>query len=298
MQNQHLYLKNSLNEVYETYKDEPIIKQLNITKQEFVDHYSKILFYLENYQTQNLDLIRDLNNNLEVVYTSNSNDNILNECYWLRWVEKVDNQLTFSEQYLNFNNLKDNQYKPSISQLLYFLSNQIKTNQLESMYLSGNTITGKSWITTSFINSFILKHKISVCYIEMDLLIKYSLNAINNSDLKIELEQAYEAMRNCNLLVLDNFGNERYYDFVHNENILKILRSRFKNNLPIFFISNIDLNQLTNHYLRKQKHSNSYEIQELILIINDLITINNKQNIYKLEGRWIWDLRKGIDKKL
>lgn len=174
MDNKQQDLTQNLIEEYQIHKDQPIIQNLKINQQEFVDNYRKIMFYLQNYQTQNLDLVRDLDNNLEIVYISDVNQNLLNDYYLLRWVEKEDNDLVFSSKYLDPSNLKDQQSEPSIKHFLSFLSSQIKNNQLQSLYLCGLALTGKSWIVSAFVNSYILKHKISVCYLEMDLLVKWS----------------------------------------------------------------------------------------------------------------------------
>lgn len=157
--------------------------------------------------------------------------------------------LNFSET--NFNNiplLKDvetNRYsnKEEIDKLIKILQNNIETNKFNTILFSGETGTGKTFLSKSFLKTYILTDKLGLFIPSFKLgneLRKYHVDFNENKSLDRYLEP--------DLLVIEDLGTENMYNNITNEYLLVILNERQEANKLTLFTTNLTLNDIKERY--------------------------------------------------
>lgn len=69
----------------------------------------------------------------------------------------------------------------------------------------------------------IIRHERNIVFVEMDKLINIYIDSMHYQQNIFEQEQdPLDHMKNADILVFDNLGNERFYNFVHYAKLLNI----------------------------------------------------------------------------
>lgn len=160
--------------------------------------------------------------------------------------------LAFSEtDYKFIPNLKEintNVYsnKEEIDKLIKILQNNIETQKFNTILLSGETGTGKTFLSKSYLKTYILTDKLGLFIPSFNLgneLRKYHIDFDENKSLDRYLEP--------DLLVVEDLGTENMYNNITNEYLLVILNERQEANKLTLFTTNLTLNDIKERYTER-----------------------------------------------
>ena len=134
-----------------------------------------------------------------------------------------------------------------------FIKNYHKDRYEKGIYLYGAMGTGKTYAMCAIANE-LAKRGIScavVYFPELIAGIKASFKTVNDTD------DTVEKLKNIPVLMLDDIGSESVTSWMRDEILGRILNHRMMYELPTFFTSNFNLEQLQSHYA--QTNRNEYE---------------------------------------
>lgn len=133
--------------------------------------------------------------------------------------------------------------KEEIDSLIKILKNLINNPKFNTLLFSGETGTGKTYLSKSFLKTYILNNKLGLFIPAFNLnneLLKYHTNFSENKNLDRYLEP--------DLLVIEDLGTETKYNNVTNEYLLFILNERQEANKLTLFTTNLTLNDIKEKY--------------------------------------------------
>lgn len=137
-----------------------------------------------------------------------------------------------------------------------FIHEYMTTKKGRGLYLYGPFGTGKTYMLSAIAN--ILSQRGVVCglvyFPELIAEIKSGFNNENSSSY-----DKIEQLKQIDVLMLDDIGSESMTSWMRDEVLGRILNYRMHQNLPTFFTSNLNYDQLQHHYSYTQKG----EIEEI-----------------------------------
>ena len=124
----------------------------------------------------------------------------------------------------------------------YFIDHYNDNKKPKGIYLYGNFGTGKSYLIAALINELAKQNiRSAIVYVpEFLRLLKSSFSS--------DYEEKYDYIKTVPVLLLDDIGAENLSNWARDEIIGTILQYRMDQDLPTFFTSNLDLNQLEEHF--------------------------------------------------
>lgn len=232
------------------------VKTLNFSDEEIINHSLKILSIHDELQKCQNTLGKCINDDElhEVFYRTSKNrlsttfvycnkhqDGVITNLsnYWIKDFNQQWNDLIFSKN----NILSTNEFGDWRADLLKFLKKQLQTTNISGLYLYGSYGIGKSYIMALFCNELTKLNK-TICFVNLINLTNEFRKNRSPYELTNEFLELVEKMQNCDVLVLDEIGIEKFNYWLHIEILLAILYERIQYNLPTFFISNLDLKKL------------------------------------------------------
>ena len=135
-----------------------------------------------------------------------------------------------------------------------FVNNYRKGTYRKGMYLYGSMGSGKTYAMCAIANE-LAKREIGcavVYFPELIADIKASFNRADDGS-----ENTVEKLKNVPVLMLDDIGSESVTSWMRDEVLGRILNHRMNHELPTFFTSNFNFEQLQSHY--EQTNRNEYE---------------------------------------
>lgn len=284
------------------------VKTLNFSDEEIINHSSKILSIHDELQKCQRTLGKCINDDElhEVFYRTSKNrlsttfvycnkhqDGVITNLsnYWIKDFNQQWNDLNFSKDNIlcEHNISSDDKFGDWRADLIKFLNKQLKATNISGLYLYGSYGIGKSYIMALFCNELTKLNK-TICFVNLINLTNEFRKNKSPYELTNEFLELVEKMQNCNVLVLDEIGTEKFNYYLHIEILLVILYERYQHNLPTFFISNLDLKKLKLKYLntmnnssfkKTEKESNELLVDKIIQVIHDCV--NGK--IINLSGK-------------
>ena len=132
----------------------------------------------------------------------------------------------------------------TIKYLKKFYDEYKKGEKIKGLYLHGNFGCGKTYLIAALFNELAKKDiKSTIIYFpEFLRSLKASFN--NPED---TYEERFDAVKEANLLLLDDIGAEKLTDWARDEVLGVILQYRMEEHLPTFFTSNLNLTELEKH---------------------------------------------------
>jgi len=127
--------------------------------------------------------------------------------------------------------------------LIYNILNIQKT-KFNTILFSGETGTGKTYIAKSFLKTLILQNNLGLFYDSINVN-QIFLNAHLNFN---ERESILSELKNCDILLIDDFGNETKYNNITKEYYLELLNLRQSNNKITIFTTNLTLKDIQQNY--------------------------------------------------
>jgi len=124
----------------------------------------------------------------------------------------------------------------------HFIDHYNDKEKPKGVYLHGSFGTGKSYLIAALLNELAKKDvSCAIVYVpEFLRLLKSSFDS--------DYEDKYNYIKRVPILLLDDIGAENLTAWARDEIIGTILQYRMDENLPTFFTSNLDLNQLEEHF--------------------------------------------------
>jgi primosomal protein DnaI len=146
--------------------------------------------------------------------------------------------------------------------MLKFLKDYRKDNFVKGMYVCGKYGTGKTYILAILANELAkLGHKVYFAYYP-DLARELKSSIGDGS-----LEDKITAIKETEILMLDDIGGEYFSEFIRDEVLGPILQHRLLDNKPTFFSSNLNYNDLAKSFRKTDNNLEtiaSYRIVERI----------------------------------
>jgi DNA replication protein DnaC len=142
---------------------------------------------------------------------------------------------------LKWSDIKNANIKKNISSL-------IKNNKW--IYLSGATRCGKSYIAIALLNNFISKNHKKVAFINATTRFKELMDLYSsyNKDDKEEFFKEFDLYCNCDLLVIDDFGNEYKNEGIRDNVVIPLIKNRVSKNKLTIFTSEFSIDDVCTLY--------------------------------------------------
>lgn len=116
-----------------------------------------------------------------------------------------------------------------------------KNKNIKGIYLHGNFGSGKSYILAALINELAKKGNKCVIMYYPDMLVRLKESFSDDFDVKMH------NLKTCDVLMIDDIGAESVTQWSRDEILGTILQYRMDAKLPVFFTSNLDINELETH---------------------------------------------------
>lgn len=110
--------------------------------------------------------------------------------------------------------------------------------------MTGNFGTGKTFLTVFFAQTFALKNKGKIIFVDANNLATRFLEKRSDTDFKF----FFEKLKTIDLLIIDDFGSENRFLQFRDEFLLPIFKTRFNLALPTVVISNFTYLDLKKTY--------------------------------------------------
>ena len=124
-------------------------------------------------------------------------------------------------------------------------------NNLKGLYLYGDFGVGKSFMVAALAHDLSEKRGVSSTLLHYPSFVIDVKNAIGDGNVKTLVDE----IKLSEVLILDDIGAEQSTPWVRDEILQVILQYRMQENLPTFFTSNFNFEELEQHFA-KGKHGN------------------------------------------
>ena len=124
-------------------------------------------------------------------------------------------------------------------------------NNLKGLYLYGDFGVGKSFMVAALAHDLSEKRGVSSTLLHYPSFVIDAKNAISDGSVKTLVDE----IKLSEVLILDDIGAEQSTPWVRDEILQVILQYRMQENLPTFFTSNFNFEDLEQHFA-KGKHGN------------------------------------------
>lgn len=163
---------------------------------------------------------------------------------------KIENKFLINdidEKFLDASISKIDHSSKTRSNDLFITINNILNNKTNKwLYLKGSLGTGKSYIASAISNTASKKLDWKICFLDCSYRFK-ELNDLSYSD-KNEFAKLMNAICNCDLLILDGFGDEYKNDFIRDGILYNIVSNRMNNKKMIIFTSEFSIDEIRELY--------------------------------------------------
>ena len=171
----------------------------------------------------------------------------------------------------------DKKRKELIKWVINFIKNYKEGKACKGLYLSGNFGSGKSYIVSAMINELVKDgYKGALIYYP-----EFLRNL--KSSFGKDFEEKFEFAKKADLLLLDDIGAENISSWSRDEILGPIIQYRMDEKLPIFFTSNLSIEELEVHLSESKDKIDKIKAKRIIerikFITDDLTLISeNKRN--------------------
>ena len=171
----------------------------------------------------------------------------------------------------------DKKRKELIKWVINFIKDYKEGKSCKGLYLSGNFGSGKSYIVSAMINELIKDgYKGALIYYP-----EFLRNL--KSSFGKDFEEKFEFAKKADLLLLDDIGAENISSWSRDEILGPIIQYRMDEKLPIFFTSNLSIEELEVHLSESKDKIDKIKAKRIIerikFITDDLTLISeNKRN--------------------
>lgn len=153
---------------------------------------------------------------------------------------------------------------PIIKYFKEFMADYKKEDKPKGLYLHGSFGSGKTYLIAALFNEMAHKEVKSVLVYYPEFL--RSLK----SSFKTDYEDKFETIKRAPLLLLDDIGAENESAWSRDEILSPILQYRMEENLPTFFTSNLNLDELEKYFSITSSGVDSIKARRIIERIKQL----------------------------
>ena len=132
----------------------------------------------------------------------------------------------------------------TIKYLKEFYDKYRKGDKIKGLYLYGNFGCGKTYLVSALFNE-LAKGDVKSTIIYFPEFLRSLKTSFGNTE--DNYDQRFDAVKETNLLLLDDIGAEKLSDWARDEVLGVILQYRMEEHLPTFFTSNLSLKELEEH---------------------------------------------------
>ena len=125
-------------------------------------------------------------------------------------------------------------------------------NNLKGLYLYGDFGVGKSFMVAALAHDLSEKRGVSSTLLHYPSFVIDAKNAIGDGNVKTLVDE----LKLSEVLILDDIGAEQSTAWVRDEILQVILQYRMQENLPTFFTSNFNFEDLEQHFAKVKKGDN------------------------------------------
>lgn len=140
-----------------------------------------------------------------------------------------------------------------------FLSDYSKDVHQRGLYLSGNFGVGKTFLLAGLANAVAAMEK-RVVFLHVPTFISGLSSHFGDNSLQSEIQR----VANCDVLILDDIGAETLSQWSRDDVLGVILQARMDNVLPTFFSSNLDMNDLEEHFKETRNSTDAVKAARLM----------------------------------
>lgn len=146
------------------------------------------------------------------------------------------------------NNDQSNERFESVGKVTEFIQNYVPDQRQQALYIHGEFGVGKTYLLGAIANEFAERSISSLIVYFPDFLRELKGSIGDNT-----VNEKIEMVKNAPVLMLDDLGAESMTSWGRDEVLGPILQFRMLENLPTFFTSNFDFEQLKNHLTFSQR---------------------------------------------
>ena len=251
-------LKENYNEAIKNPYFKEIIEKLKIDKKHLVNYTSSVeVSALEYHNCKMCKSILECKNKIEgyAYLPTVKNDELIFKYKSCKFKQKLDSENAYlnnisvigSSLYLkdakmaNIYTNDKNRFK-SIAWVKEFITKYPENKHLKGLYLCGNFGCGKTYLVSAMLNELAKQgYKSSIIFWPEFL-----------RDLKTSFQsgynEKYESVKRIPILLIDDIGSEVTTQWGRDEIFCPLMQYRMEQKLPTFFTSNLNLEQLKEHF--------------------------------------------------
>ena len=134
-------------------------------------------------------------------------------------------------------------------------------NNLKGLYLYGDFGVGKSFMVAALAHDLSEKRGVSSTLLHYPSFVIYAKNAISDGSVKTLVDE----LKLSEVLILDDIGAEQSTPWVRDEILQVILQYRMQEDLPTFFTSNFNFEDLEKHFAKgKNGNDETWEARRVM----------------------------------
>ena len=174
----------------------------------------------------------------------------------------------------------DNSRTEAIKYILNYIENYKKDN-IKGLYLHGNFGTGKTYLIAALFNELAKKGEKSAIIYFPEFLRTLKASFQNSDPEEATFSDKYEYIKRIPFLLIDDIGAENVTAWGRDEILGTLLQYRANENLPTFFTSNLNIEELENNLAVTKDKSDKVKARRIIerikLLTNDIEIIGKNR---------------------
>lgn len=174
----------------------------------------------------------------------------------------------------------DNSRTEAIKYILKYLENY-KKEEMKGLYLHGNFGTGKTYLIAALFNELAKKGEKSAIIYFPEFLRTLKASFKNSDPEEATFSTKYEYIKTVPFLLIDDIGAENVTAWGRDEILGTLLQYRANENLPTFFTSNLNIEELENNLAVTKDKSDKVKARRIIervkLLTNDIEIIGKNR---------------------
>lgn len=138
------------------------------------------------------------------------------------------------------------------------------SKDLKGLYLHGNFGSGKTYLISALFNELAKKGVKSAIVYFPEFLRTLKASFQKSDDLEASFSEKYEYIKRVPLLLIDDIGAENVTAWGRDEILGTLLQYRMNENLPTFFTSNLNIDELESHLSVSNKREEKVKARRII----------------------------------
>ncbi|MBR1680118.1 MAG: cell division protein ZapE [Bacilli bacterium] len=164
----------------------------------------------------------------------------------------------------DIDNKGDKKRNKVISWIVHFYNDYDASKTMKGLYLHGNFGCGKTFLVSALFHELEEKKNATIEIVYFPEVLRELKSDWELYDFKMKYYQSVD------LLCIDDIGAEKVSEWGRDEVLATILQSRMEQNLTTFFTSNLNLEELEQHFLMSEKGDEKMKARRIMERIKQL----------------------------